>query len=151
MVRVLAYGTEGPGFNFRPCLKLLKCKIELCIQNNNNNNNNNSHHLLDWRWHFSQKQLLLLCHSFAKKPVKSYAGVNEMKFWAAMRHSTLIEPVSRVILRCLESGIPDKYQHIQTGVDFDINPNKWTNEQETEQSKRVFTKRDRWTQGRPGA
>ena len=46
MVRVLAYETEGPGFNSRPCLKLLKCKIELCIRNNNNNNNNNSHHLL---------------------------------------------------------------------------------------------------------
>ena len=29
MVRVLAYETEGPGFNSRPCLKLLKCKIEL--------------------------------------------------------------------------------------------------------------------------
>ena len=51
MVRVLAYETKGPGFNSRPYLKLLKCKIELCIRNNKNNknnknnNNNNSHHL----------------------------------------------------------------------------------------------------------
>ena len=57
MVRVLAYETEGPGFNSRLYHKLLKCKIELCIRNNknnknknknnnnNNNNNNNSHHL----------------------------------------------------------------------------------------------------------
>ena len=67
MVRVLAYEAEGPGFNSRPCLKLLKCKIELCIQNNNNNknnknnnnnnNNNNSHHLLGWRWRFSQNSV----------------------------------------------------------------------------------------------
>ena len=39
MIWVLAYETEG--FNSGPSLKLLKCKIELCIQNNNNN----SHHL----------------------------------------------------------------------------------------------------------
>ena len=56
----------------------------------------------------------------------------------------LIESISKVILHSLETGIPDKYQHIQTGTDFDINPNKWTSEQEIEQSKRVFTKRDRW-------
>ena len=40
MVRVLAYETKDPGLNSGPCLKLLKCKIELCIRNNNN-----SHHL----------------------------------------------------------------------------------------------------------
>ena len=40
-----------------------------------------------------------------------------------------------------ETGIPDKYFHIQNWLDFDINPNKWTPEEDSEESKVMFTKR----------
>ena len=35
----------------------------------------------------------------SRKPVKSYAGVNERLFWNTLRHSLLNEPIARAILR----------------------------------------------------
>ena len=64
---------------------------------------------------------------------------NDLHYWNTWRFSLLIEPISNAILRVQQSGIISKFQRIETVLDFDINPNEWSGEQQLNMYKMTFT------------
>ena len=46
--------------------------------------------------------------------------------WILRKYSVMQEPLSLALLRVHESGIPDQFRTVISPIDWNINPNQWT-------------------------